>query len=487
MPPPPPLPPPVCAGQVKHYAPSATAQEAKKASEALFHIFKAVLAEFDIRLEDLAGGTTDAGPDVRAMCVNFLLEPHKIWWDWCSCHLADKAAEHAFGTAADPQKSKNKEARKVVQLVIKAAAKVNQSPIFKQKFEEAQLEMLQEVFKSSKHAPQRWLSLVRVMERIIRLWHVLRRVYADAGDEFPLDKDNNKDEILQLYSLLQPLAAITRDGQYGAVPMTAEIHMAFAHLKTTVLDPEKPLRVYDVPAAPNSPEAEQAAQAHEGQRGKPPLPSSMVNPDSLRPAAVKCRQEMSKGLVQSMYSKVWDDATPDPSPFRDAAVVLTPSYNNKDYLMDLGLTINDEEHLPASKKHLAPTVESDAEQKYDGRWKEMRGWAVKAARKENSRAASSGMGGQPPAKRSRVLDGVSRPKEPRFASYGRGAHPGSEEQQLKQQVDAEIERYNALYVRADEVCCNIENGFAEEEKNNNGRGECELICCIRLAFPFCWR
>jgi len=183
--------------QVKHYAPSTAAQETTKASEIVLTIFKPVLAEFGIRLEDLAGGTTDAGPDVRAMCVNFLLELHQIWWDWCSCHLADKAAEHAFGTAADPQKSKNKEARKVVQLVIKAAAKVNQSTKFKQKFEETQLEMLHEVLKISKHAPQRWLSLVRVMERIIRLWHVLRRVYADDGEEFPLDKDNNKDDILQ--------------------------------------------------------------------------------------------------------------------------------------------------------------------------------------------------------------------------------------------------------------------------------------------------
>ena len=47
--------------------------------QVLFTIFKAVLAEFGIRLEDLAGGTTDAGPDVRAMCVNVLLELHKIW------------------------------------------------------------------------------------------------------------------------------------------------------------------------------------------------------------------------------------------------------------------------------------------------------------------------------------------------------------------------------------------------------------------------
>lgn len=290
--------------QVKHYALSAEAQGTTKASEVLFTIFKAVLAEFSIRLEDLAGGTTDAGPDVRAMCVNFLLEMHQIRWDWCSCHLADKFTEHAFGTSADPQKSKIPEARKVVQLVIKAAAKVNQSTTFKQKFEEAQLEMLHEVLKISKHAPQRWLSPVRVMERIIRLWHVLRRVYADDGEEFPLYKDNNKDDILQLYSLLQPLAAITRDVQCGAVPMTAEIHMAFAHLKTTVLDPEKALRVFDIPPAPNSPEAGQAEQAHEGQRGKPPLLHSMVEPESLRPATIKCREEMSKGLVQRMYSKV---------------------------------------------------------------------------------------------------------------------------------------------------------------------------------------
>ena len=101
----------------------------------------------------------------------------------------------------DPHKSKNKEARKVVQLVIKAAAKVNQSTTFKQKFAETQLAMLHEVLKISNHAPQRWLSLVRVMERIIRLWHVFRRVYADADEEFPLDKDD-KDDILQLYSCL---------------------------------------------------------------------------------------------------------------------------------------------------------------------------------------------------------------------------------------------------------------------------------------------
>lgn len=490
-----------CCIQVKHYAPSAEAQETQKASEILFTIFKSVLAECGIKLENLAGGTTDSGPDVKAMCINFLLAVYKIWWDWCSCHLADKAAEHAFGTSADPQKSKNKEARQVVQLVIKAAAKVNQSSTFKQKFEETQLDMLNQVLKISKHAPQRWLSLVRVMERIIRLWHVLRQVYVKGGEECPLDKENNKDDILQLYSLLQPLAAITRDGQYGAVPMTAEIHMSFADLKKNVLDPTKPLRVFDIPAAPDSPEAEKAEEEHRGQKGKPPLPHKMVEPGELRPVTVKTREELNKALVQRMYSRIWDDDAADPSMLRDSSVILTPSYNNRDYLHDLGLTAADADHLPASKKHLAPTLDTEAHKKYGDCWAGIKTRALEAARTENSRAAESGTGGQPPLKRPRLLESTLRAKGPRFASYGRGGarsgtqdaeEPDSEDKQLTQQVDAEIERYNGLYIRADEVR-RIGNGFklVEDVKRKGAYGpkvfhttNCGLFCragCVPVS------
>ncbi|CAM9682822.1 unnamed protein product, partial [Ascophyllum nodosum] len=77
--------------------------------------------------------------------------------------------------------------------------------------------MVHDVFKIVKHAPQRWLSLTRTLERIIRLWHVLRKLYSDEGMVFPLDQGSNKDGILQLYSLMQPLSAITRDGQFAGV------------------------------------------------------------------------------------------------------------------------------------------------------------------------------------------------------------------------------------------------------------------------------
>ncbi|CAN0350943.1 unnamed protein product, partial [Ectocarpus fasciculatus] len=199
------------------------------------------LAENGILLSDLAGGTTGSGPDVRAMCVDALLASHKIGWDWCGCDLADKAAEAAFGTSADPQKCKNREAREVIKLVVKTAAKMNQSAAFKQMFEEVDVEVLNDVLKATGRGAG-WSSLVRAMERIIRLWHVLKQVYADEGEDFPLDEDNNRDDVLQLYSLLQPLSATTRASRRGDVPMTAETHMAFAQLKAEVLDPERPLR-----------------------------------------------------------------------------------------------------------------------------------------------------------------------------------------------------------------------------------------------------
>ena len=114
----------------------------------------------------------------------------------CTCHLVDKAAENAFVTSADPQTSKNKETCDILKIVIKTVARVDQSTNFKQRFEELQLEMLEEIFKTTKHAPQRWLCLVRRLERIIRLWHVLRKLYVDDGEEFPLDRGSNKDAIL---------------------------------------------------------------------------------------------------------------------------------------------------------------------------------------------------------------------------------------------------------------------------------------------------
>ena len=442
--------------QVKHYGPSSEVQDREKASEILFTIFRATLGEYGIKIADLAGGTTNSDPDVKAMCVNLLLAVDDVCWDWCDCHLACKAAENAFGTSADPQKSKNPGARSIFSLVSKAAARVNQSTSFKQKFEELQLEMLNDAFKITKHAPQRWLGMVRTLERIIRLWHVFRRVYAELGVKFLLDEGDNKNAVLQLYSLLQPLSMITRDGQYGAVPMTAETHMAFAVLKMEVLDPAKPLRVFDIPPAPGSPEEElERGKTRKGD--KPPLSSTMVSPDKLHPVAITTRKELNKALVQRLFGRVWDQNTADPSPFRDLAVILTPPFNTGKYLDGLRLNDADKEFLAREQEHLAPTTDIEVKDKLAGIWTDLETRAIKAAREGRKRAAQEDGHEVQTLKRARVDGARSRsPVSSMFASFGRSAGVGgadnSRPDDVVKAVKRDVMRYQAHYMTPEEVC-----------------------------------
>ena len=92
-------------------------------------------------------------------------------------------------------------------------------------------------FKTTKHAPQRWLSLNRSLGVVIRLWHQLRKLYSFNAEDFPLDQGSNRDRILELYSLMDPVVAITRGGQHGSIPMSAEMQLALSKLKATTLAP----------------------------------------------------------------------------------------------------------------------------------------------------------------------------------------------------------------------------------------------------------
>lgn len=435
--------------QVKPYAPAQDLEEIT-ASKVLLKIFTATLQEYGVRVQDLASGTTDSGSDVKAMCVRGL-HPRGIAWDWCVCHLACKAAENAFGTSADASKSKNPQARELLKLVIKVIERLNKSPNFKLKFEDIQTEVLGEIFKIIKHAPQRWLSMKKALERVIRLWHLLRKLYSDEGLTFPLDEDRNRESILQLYSLMQPLSAITRDGQYGKVPMTAEMHLAFGKFKTEVLDLDKPLRVFDIPALAD------VDSPREGGKLKP-LPSREMAPEELEEVTRITRQELAKALTKRLYMRVWDEDTPDPSPFRDAAVLLTPPFNTGSYLRALRLTQADEDAIPTTSTVDVPTKEETVKEKLDGAWADIKRRAIAAVKTRSDREEGAGRLLKRPRLSSR--GGASQPRTPsRWAAFGRRGNLGGaeerkdagEEDDAERRVSEDIMRYQSVFVDPDDV------------------------------------
>lgn len=415
----------------------------------LLEIVKSVLHEFGLDPSNLASGTTDSGSDVKAVSVNGLLELYGVLWDWCKCHLMVKAAEQGFGIHLDPAKSKNPEARDLLRNVIKVGETLNKSSNLRAKFEDLQLELLDEVFKIVKHAPQRWLSLTRTLERIIRLWHVLRKLYSDEGKNFPLEEGDNKNGILQLYSLLQPLSSITRDGQYGGAPMTADIYMKFGVLKMGVLDPLKDLKVFDIP-----PIGEDGLPDRQNQKKE--LPHHMVSPDDLHPTAKKAREEMRRALVSRFYGRVWDDTTPDPSFFCDAACLLTPPFSEGHHLAAMKLTAGEEAFLPANTGAVAPTSDEGLKEKLDECWAQIKKRAVQAVKTQQDRP-EGGAGSEGPFKRARTRTGRPARKqaeEDPFAVFGRTEvvdDDESEEDVVEQEVGSEIMRYKGVFMKPKDV------------------------------------
>ena len=439
--------------QIKRYRPSQGALGEAKAAEVLLEIFKAILHEFGLRPSDLASGTTDSGSDVKSVSVNGLHPNYGVLWNWCFCHLMVKAAEDAFGTHVDPQKSKNPAARNMLKNVTSIVGTLHKSPNITSKFEDLQLDLLGEVLRIPNQAPQRWLTLVRTLERVIRLWHVLRKLYSDAGENFPLEEGDNKDCILQLYSLLQPLSSVTRDGQYGGVPMLAEIYMKFGMLKITVLDPSKDLKVFDVPQ-------HNGDGLPDGAEQNKPLPHKMVPHDELHPVAQKARHELCRALVSRFYGRVWDESSLDPSMFCDAASLLTPPFSEGNYLSAIKLTAADGEYLSASSSVIAPTSDEEVQEKLDGVWSELKKRAVAAVKTAQSRAAGDGDGGEGAGnfKRARTSGpGSSRRKnnDDALALFGRNeVVPQTSEgdvDMVEEDVSSQIMRYKGVFMRPTDV------------------------------------
>ena len=105
----------------------------------MWKIFTSTLNDFGLDGTDFASCTTDSGSDVNSMCLNHTNRV-RIEWDWCVSHMANKACEHGFGTAADPAKSKNAAARELLQKVIKVIQRSHQSSTWRRKFEEIQVD-----------------------------------------------------------------------------------------------------------------------------------------------------------------------------------------------------------------------------------------------------------------------------------------------------------------------------------------------------------
>lgn len=72
---------------VKHFRPAATLSDSSRLSDVLFLWVREVLSEYDLTEGDLFSTVTDAGSDVKRLCLKVLTAK----WEWCFPHMLNCA------------------------------------------------------------------------------------------------------------------------------------------------------------------------------------------------------------------------------------------------------------------------------------------------------------------------------------------------------------------------------------------------------------
>ena len=194
-----------------------------------------------------------------------------------------------------------------------------------------------------------------------------------------------------------------------------------------------------------------------------PLKHRIVNASRLLQTTTATRKLLNSALVSRFYSRVWDSGTPDPSVFRDAAVLLTPPFNEGKHLQGLRLLASDADALPSSSKARVPTSDSDVQSKLDSVWSVIETKAILAESRRQKRVSIEEPAGQGPSKRPRhSLSKASPPRrtddgDDMFAFFGHNSVGGVAEEEEEEQdevattVAAELARYKSLVVETSEV------------------------------------
>ncbi|CAN0424918.1 unnamed protein product, partial [Ascophyllum nodosum] len=110
---------------VKLFQPSADLTQGEQLSDVLAIWLGEVLKEFDLDTKDLFCTVTDAGSDVKRLCLKVL----ESEWEWCFPHMLNCALVEVRATPC-----KNRAARKVIDSIKKVVEHLNKSNVMKVRY-----------------------------------------------------------------------------------------------------------------------------------------------------------------------------------------------------------------------------------------------------------------------------------------------------------------------------------------------------------------
>ena len=200
---------------IRHYDKSTVHPDVKLASEILMHWTRGILNEYGITIAMIYSSTTDAGPEVRCMITKYF----KLPWEWCIPHLLANAVKETWGQLASQKKNNTEtEIRNLLEKINAMIARIKNT--------ESALDALEVIVREKfgrklvlvSYLDIRFLGVVVVLERIIKLWSCLVLLYqSHFGQTFPLDDYNL---IEQLFGTFRSVRFIQEHSQTRSHPVT---------------------------------------------------------------------------------------------------------------------------------------------------------------------------------------------------------------------------------------------------------------------------
>jgi hypothetical protein len=201
---------------MREYSQTFAERQVDCASKILYTWAKVVFLDFGIQEHELLAGSGDGGSDVKkAMDTYFTM----LLREWCLAHLLNRALIDAFGGSVDKTKSKNKEARKVIDACKKTIETLNKSTDLKLRYDELTVNAGQHSSSSKKsvikikNAPHhRWGAQEGVMLGLLRGWVPLHDAFdLTVGKTSPIE--NHHVIIQEFYSLMNLVRRVQIESQ----------------------------------------------------------------------------------------------------------------------------------------------------------------------------------------------------------------------------------------------------------------------------------
>ncbi|KAF1331503.1 hypothetical protein FI667_g4031, partial [Globisporangium splendens] len=218
----------------------------------MFH----VLRDFGLQPSDLLHATTHGRKhEVKWAVQNSLSLP----WNWCMLDLTNDAITKACGMVNDATRSKNLAMTQLIGRLAITVYQVKHEPVLSMLFAHL-CEWLGNGIDEQllDYQTHRFVGFTAFLQRVLEYWDALETWYDDrtvqarrtrttahgatgSVPSFPLARD--KDDLIQVFSMLEPITAIARKSQkLDECPTQVDVLTALFQLRLSALDVTKPLR-----------------------------------------------------------------------------------------------------------------------------------------------------------------------------------------------------------------------------------------------------